>query len=78
MSDIVTAEGISEEKQNATAPVPPQDLALNLDLYNFDSPDAQSCPYVLTSPRSLEACSRVGIKVIFFSSICFLFLNVCF
>ncbi|GFS90870.1 uncharacterized protein TNCV_3027311 [Trichonephila clavipes] len=43
-------------------PVPPQDLSLNLDLYNYDTADAQACPYVLTSPRSLEACSRVGVK----------------
>ncbi|KAG8182420.1 hypothetical protein JTE90_018307 [Oedothorax gibbosus] len=61
-----SAESPEETKQNAvsprTPPVPPKDLSLNLDLYNFDTPDAQSCPYVLTSPRSLEACSRVGIK----------------
>lgn len=62
-----SAEQTEETKQNAVSPispaVPPKDLSLNLDLYNFDTPDAQSCPYVLTSPRSLEACSRVGIKV---------------
>lgn len=67
MSDKVDAtEEVNQElKQNAAPAVPPQDLSLNLDLYNYDSPDAQSCPYVLTSPRSLEACSRVGIKVRF-------------
>lgn len=53
-------EDVSEIKCKAA---PPQDLSLNLDLYNYDSPAAQACPYVLTSPRSLEACSRVGIKV---------------
>ncbi|XP_035207627.1 coiled-coil domain-containing protein 177-like isoform X2 [Stegodyphus dumicola] len=62
----VTIKTPEETTQNAVPsgppPVPPQDLSLNLDLYNYDSPDAQSCPYVLTSPRSLEACSRVGIK----------------
>ncbi|GFY64234.1 uncharacterized protein TNIN_104081 [Trichonephila inaurata madagascariensis] len=46
----------------ANPPIPPQDLSLNLDLYNYDTADAQACPYVLTSPRSLEACSRVGVK----------------
>ena len=33
-----------------------------LDLYNFDSPDADGSKYVLTSPRSLEACSRLKVK----------------
>ncbi|XP_071039728.1 coiled-coil domain-containing protein 177 isoform X4 [Parasteatoda tepidariorum] len=51
-----------DEKAASSPPVPPHDLSLNLDLYNYDSPDAQSCQYVLTSPRSLEACSRVGVK----------------
>ncbi|XP_071439586.1 coiled-coil domain-containing protein 177-like isoform X2 [Hetaerina americana] len=35
---------------------------LRLDLYNFDGPKADDCPYVLTSPRSLEACRRTGLK----------------
>ena len=33
-----------------------------LDLYNFDSADADGSKYVLTSPRSLEACSRMKVK----------------
>ena len=33
-----------------------------LDLYNFDSHEAEGSKYVLTSPRSLEACSRLKIK----------------
>ncbi|EEC04559.1 conserved hypothetical protein [Ixodes scapularis] len=33
---------------------------LNLNLYNFDKVDASNCPYVLTSPRSLEACANQG------------------
>ncbi|XP_040917111.1 coiled-coil domain-containing protein 177 [Toxotes jaculatrix] len=33
-----------------------------LDLYNFDSPAAEGSRYVLTSPRSLEACARCGVK----------------
>ncbi|TNM96030.1 hypothetical protein fugu_017113 [Takifugu bimaculatus] len=50
-------------------PQPPQaqmdrDAApkLHLDLYNFDSPAAEGSRYVLTSPRSLEACARCGVK----------------
>ncbi|CAN7943072.1 unnamed protein product, partial [Ixodes hexagonus] len=35
---------------------------LNLNLYNFDKVDASDCPYVLTSPRSLEACANQGVK----------------
>ncbi|XP_003744958.2 coiled-coil domain-containing protein 177 [Galendromus occidentalis] len=38
----------------------PEDI--NLNLYNFDKVDALNCPYVLTSPRSLEACANLGIK----------------
>lgn len=33
-----------------------------LDLYNFNSPVADGSKYVLTSPRSLEACSRLKVK----------------
>ncbi|XP_030628164.1 coiled-coil domain-containing protein 177 [Chanos chanos] len=35
---------------------------LHLDLNNFDSPEAETCRYVLTSPRSLESCARLGVK----------------
>lgn len=35
---------------------------LHLDLSNFDSPAAEGSRYVLTSPRSLEACARCGVK----------------
>ncbi|KAM8851954.1 uncharacterized protein ACB058_011025 [Synchiropus picturatus] len=34
----------------------------HLDLTNFDSPEARSSRYVLTSPRSLESCARLGVK----------------
>ena len=38
---------------------------LNLTLENFDQEDIvpENCPYVLTSPRSIEACKIVGIRV---------------
>merc|ERR1712223_932976 len=37
---------------------------LNLTLENFDQDDfvPEKCPYVLTSPRSIEACKIVGIR----------------
>lgn len=34
-----------------------------IDLYNFDHSDFVDSKYVLTSPRSLEACARLKIKV---------------
>ncbi|KAM3605737.1 uncharacterized protein V6R79_003851 [Siganus canaliculatus] len=35
---------------------------LRLDLNNFDSAGAQRSRYVLTSPRSLQSCARIGVK----------------
>ncbi|KAG2467119.1 coiled-coil domain-containing protein 177 [Polypterus senegalus] len=35
---------------------------LHLDLYNFESTEAEGSRYVLTSPRSLEACARHGVR----------------
>ncbi|KAL1263618.1 hypothetical protein QQF64_006357 [Cirrhinus molitorella] len=35
---------------------------LHLDLNNFNSPEAEDSRYVLTSPRSLESCARLGVK----------------
>ncbi|XP_046985684.1 coiled-coil domain-containing protein 177 isoform X1 [Schistocerca americana] len=40
----------------------PLDEPLQLNLYNFDDNSARNCPYVLTSPRSLEACRKAGCK----------------
>ena len=38
--------------------------SFHLDLENFDSDDVpDDCPYVLTSPRSLEACKRLRVQV---------------
>ncbi|KAI4888528.1 hypothetical protein NFI96_006853 [Prochilodus magdalenae] len=37
---------------------------MHLDLNNFDSPEAELSRYVLTSPRSLESCARLGVKPI--------------
>ena len=36
---------------------------VKIDLYNFDHVDFADSKYVLTSPRSLEACARLNIKV---------------
>ncbi|KAF6724116.1 Coiled-coil domain-containing protein 177 [Oryzias melastigma] len=50
--------------QEAGLPQTHEDLPpkMHLDLYNFDSPAAEGSRYVLTSPRSLEACARCGVK----------------
>ncbi|KAG7166523.1 Coiled-coil domain-containing protein 177-like [Homarus americanus] len=39
-----------------------KDEGVKLDLYNFDQPQHQECPYILTSPRSLQACRTLSIK----------------
>ncbi|ESP01927.1 hypothetical protein LOTGIDRAFT_238101 [Lottia gigantea] len=36
----------------------------SLDLYNFEDNQYEESKYVLTSPRSLEACSQLGVKPI--------------
>lgn len=36
---------------------------LYIDLFNFEDEKYEGSKYILTSPRSLEACSRLGIKV---------------
>ncbi|XP_073683154.1 coiled-coil domain-containing protein 177 [Garra rufa] len=64
----------SPQTEPSTEPVPssqepyqqqnsqPEEQKLHLDLFNFDSPAAEGSRYVLTSPRSLEACARCGVK----------------
>ncbi|KER31883.1 hypothetical protein T265_01970 [Opisthorchis viverrini] len=34
----------------------------DINLYNFDDTQFQTCRYVLTSPRSLEACAKLNIR----------------
>jgi len=36
---------------------------VKIDLYNFDHSDFVDSKYFLTSPRSLQACARLNIKV---------------
>ncbi|XP_071223008.1 coiled-coil domain-containing protein 177 isoform X1 [Salvelinus alpinus] len=76
-SPPVSLEAATPLSDSSQAPNPlPQDLQppssdpepskpspkLHLDLYNFDTPVAEGSRYVLTSPRSLEACARCGVK----------------
>ncbi|XP_061699737.1 coiled-coil domain-containing protein 177 [Syngnathoides biaculeatus] len=69
--DFLTPPSGSSEPSpcHAASPAPPPpepggdaSPKLHLDLYNFDSPAAEGSRYVLTSPRSLEACARCGVK----------------
>ncbi|XP_078262355.1 coiled-coil domain-containing protein 177 [Rhinoraja longicauda] len=49
--------------ETSSAPVLRQESpVLRLDLDNFNSAEAEGSRYVLTSPRSLEACARSGVK----------------
>ncbi|GFO33295.1 coiled-coil domain-containing protein 177-like isoform x4 [Plakobranchus ocellatus] len=38
------------------------DIAVNINLYNLEDVKFEGSKYVLTSPRSLEACSRLSVK----------------
>ncbi|GFS10863.1 coiled-coil domain-containing protein 177-like [Elysia marginata] len=38
------------------------DLTIDINLYNLEDVKFEGSKYVLTSPRSLEACSRLGVK----------------
>ncbi|KAM4724299.1 coiled-coil domain-containing protein 177 [Anableps anableps] len=59
-AQVSTQEAAPQQPQTQTdTDLPPK---LHLDLYNFDSPEAEGSRYVLTSPRSLEACARCGVK----------------
>ncbi|XP_056248884.1 coiled-coil domain-containing protein 177 [Seriola aureovittata] len=56
--DAASQGAAPQQPQTQTDPPP----RLHLDLFNFDSPAAEGSRYVLTSPRSLEACARCGVK----------------
>ena len=44
------------------SPPPPPPL-LTLDNFTSESEVPENCPFVLTSPRSLEACRRAAVQV---------------
>ncbi|KAM3919165.1 coiled-coil domain-containing protein 177 [Leptodactylus fuscus] len=52
------------EEASGGAPVRQREHSpmLHLDLFNFECPEAEGSRYVLTSPRSLEACARCMVK----------------
>jgi hypothetical protein len=52
-----------QSKRPVTASSIPIRGQVKIDLYNYDHIDFANSKYVLTSPRSLEACARLNIKV---------------
>lgn len=58
--DVASQEATPEQPQTQTDREPSPKL--HLDLFNFDTPAAEGSRYVLTSPHSLEACARCGVK----------------
>lgn len=38
--------------------------SLELNLYNFEDEENEGSRYVLTSPRSLQSCDMLGVKVL--------------
>ena len=51
---------VTKRARTASIPIRGQ---RKIDLYNFDHIDFVDSKYVLTSPRSLEACARLNVKV---------------
>ncbi|XP_029454656.1 coiled-coil domain-containing protein 177 [Rhinatrema bivittatum] len=62
--EVVGAQNGMDLKADASAlgSTREQSPLLHLDLFNFDCPEAEGSRYVLTSPRSLEACARCMVK----------------
>lgn len=56
-AELIFPSGVRKMKENRRM------SPLHLTLDNFDCLEAKDSPYVLTSPRSLEACKILGIKV---------------
>ncbi|CAF0933250.1 unnamed protein product [Rotaria sordida] len=64
LSRPTSATRIVSAKQNKRIMTPSMPIRgqIKIDLYNFDHIDFVDSKYVLTSPRSLEACARLNIK----------------
>lgn len=53
---MTTYDEFFDAEKNGSASAP------QINLFNFEDPKFEDSKYVLTSPRSLEACARVGVK----------------
>ena len=58
---MTRGQGLSPAEQEHSSSL---EEAPYISLDNFEEPTNEESKYVLTSPRSLEACSSLGIKVI--------------
>ncbi|KAK2146951.1 hypothetical protein LSH36_577g03010 [Paralvinella palmiformis] len=67
VDDFFNFSGAAMNRMRSPSPAPKDfrtsKTKLHIDLFNFDDPKFENSKYVLTSPRSLEACSRLGVKV---------------
>ncbi|XP_044127510.1 coiled-coil domain-containing protein 177 [Bufo gargarizans] len=62
MAELTEDPGGEEASGGASVRQREHSPMLHLDLYNFECPEAEGSRYVLTSPRSLEACARCMVK----------------
>ncbi|KAE8587454.1 hypothetical protein XENTR_v10021975 [Xenopus tropicalis] len=62
MAESTDDPGGEEAAGGVTARQREHSPMLHLDLYNFECNEAEGSRYVLTSPRSLEACARCMVK----------------
>ncbi|XP_048754256.2 coiled-coil domain-containing protein 177-like [Ostrea edulis] len=53
---MMTYDELLDTEKNGESSTP------NINLFNFEDPKFEDSKYVLTSPRSLESCARVGVK----------------
>ena len=58
-------EGVTLQISEHNIPKTLQTNKIHLTLDNFDRDEEipPDCPFVLTSPRSLEACKQLGVRV---------------
>ena len=71
-TDGATAVESPASESSEAAPAPSrhfQTIYLNLDNFDRDEEIPQDCPYVLTSPRSLQACRELNVRVSKFLSV---------
>jgi hypothetical protein len=59
-----STEGVTKQitEENITKTFQPE-IHLTLDNFDKDEEIPPDCPFVLTSPRSLEACKQLGVRV---------------
>ena len=58
-------EGVTDQisEHNISKTLQTNKIHLTLDNFDRDEEIPPDCPFVLTSPRSLEACKQLGVRV---------------